>query len=282
MTVQTLVSARNAEAFTSALTTPSWISRDLAFGGMIYGYWFSYSSIQNQSAHQITITFDSEKVGMIFKIDPNAQRVFWSKENTTSLAERRAFTEANTLDLARKFILVLQEVETELPWHDLRAPGVRPLSTLERARLRHELPEVLTLPQHVQEVLGKALFDLLDLLERARTNENDLRERAATNARIKRLFDALPAGTLLLRDDGRVLATMTDARGRTTRRSVDCIQFGRDTVIRKDLRLDIRERYKLLTPERVCAIPAEYLSHHQRLELISKAGPLKPRFAEIS
>lgn len=282
MTIQTLASTSDVEAIASASTTPSWISRNLALGGQICGYWLSYRSLQNQSAHHITITFDFDKAGMFFKIDPNAQKVFWSKENATSLAERRAFTEANTLDLVRKFILVLQEVEAELPWHDLRAAGVRPLSSMDRARLQRELPEVLTLPSHVQEVLGEAFFDLLDLLERARANEIDLQERAVTNARIKRLFDALPAGTLLIRDDGRVLATMTDVRGRTTRRSVDCMQFGIGTVTRKDLRSDIRERYKLLTLDRVRAIPAECVSHHERLQLISKVGPHQSRFAEIS
>lgn len=192
------------------------------------------------------------------------------------------FTGKDVLEQVRKFIWALAAYVDDLPWPLMRKAGAFPISPEDRLRLQRELPEAHLLPAFVFEILGEGLMDLLQVLEDARANDIVLHEKAAARARIKKLFEMLPARTVLIRDDGCALGTITDVPGRTTRRSIDCKPVHGKTVTREDVRLKIRESYRLATPERLRDIPAAALSNHERMKLLAHAAPLKEAFAEIA
>ena len=99
---------------------------------------------------------------------------------------------------------------------------------------------------------------------------------------MKKLFEEQPAGTLLVRDDGLQIGTMTDVRGRTTERRIDIISLNSRTVIRRDVRVEVRDRFRLASAERLQTVPTAVISSHERLDLLSRIRPLGPRFAAIA
>ena len=193
----------------------------------------------------------------------------------------RHFTSAKVTEQVRKTVAGLSAYEAELPWHVIRSAGCRPLSVEAHAALISEIPEIDALPDHVTHALGDALWGLKMLMDLATENDVAWEKRTRERAVVKKLFEELPAGTLLIRDDGRVLGTMTDARGRTTHRSIDCQDVDGTSITRKDVRLDIRERFRVLTAETINRIPAHCMSMHTRLDLIAKAPDLDDRFAPL-
>lgn len=91
-------------------------------------------------------------------------------------------------------ILALAACSESLPWDEMRRIETHPLSAEDRQRLQQELPETSLLQEHVFEVMGQSLMELLQRVERARAHDIALREQAAARVRIKKLFEALPAG----------------------------------------------------------------------------------------
>ncbi len=258
-------------------------ARRLDFSSTAQSLEFLYQSLRSPTEHWITIGIKVDHATVHLTTRQGQQKASWycGRKGCCGSACPH-FTEANVLEQARKTVWALAAYGLELPWKDMRLAGVHSVPVAERPRLEQDLPEISILPQHVPEVLGAALVGLVDLIERARANDIVLHKRMGERARIKTLFEALPAATLLLCDDGRQIGTMTDERGRTTRRSIDITWLASGHTSREDVRLEIRDRFRLLTAERVRAIPHDLISAHQRLELISKATPLGAWFAEIT
>lgn len=284
MTALMPLSVTAPEAFALALinTTDSQVRR-LEFSSTTQSIKFLYQSFRIPPEHRITIGLKASHANLYLAIELGRQVASWyCGRQGCSGPSCQHFTEANVLEQAQKMVWALAAYGPELPWNDVRHAGAHAVSVAERPRLERELSEVSALPRHVPQLLGEALVGLVDLIECARDNDMVLHKRMGERARIKTLFEALPAGTLLICNDGSLTGTMTNERGRTTLRSIDITSLASGRTRREDVRLEIRDRFRLLTAERVCAIPDDLISSHQRLELISKATPLSARFAEIA
>jgi hypothetical protein len=259
------------------------VTRRLNFSSTVHGLEFLYQSFKTPPDHRVTVGSETDQAVLFLRIKHGRQSAAWYCHRKGCHGSGCPhFTGEAVLDQSRKMVRALAAYGGELPWHDMRQAGDRPVPAEEHERLLRELPEVTSLPEHVLQILGDALVGLLDQIEQARANDTVQAARAKDRALVKKLFEELPAGTLLMRDDGLEIGTMTDARGRTTKRSIDITGHGSKAVIRQDVRLEIRDRFRLVSVERLQTVPTAVISSHKRLELLSRVRPLGPRFAAIA
>ncbi len=284
MTTSPLNSGTASAGFdTLLLETTSTVTRRLNFSSTVHGLEFLYRSLKTPPDHRVTVGSETPEAALYLTIEHGRQSAAWyCHRKGCHGSDCQHFTGEAVLEQSRKMVWALAAYGAELPWHDMRQAGSRPVSAAEQARVLCELPEISALPELATDILGKALVSLLDQITKARTNDTVLAARATDRALAKELFEELPAGAILIRDDGREIGTMTEVRGRTTHRSIDITLLASRVVIRRDVRVEIRDRFRLLSAERVRTIPTALISNHERLDLVSRVRPLGPKFAAIA
>ncbi|WP_370284920.1 hypothetical protein [Pseudooceanicola nanhaiensis] len=133
----------------------------------------------------------------------------------------------------------------------------------------------------VHEGFARGLAVIANLIREARANDFAKREEKARRKRMKRQFDSLPAGTILLNQgfDNRI-AIVSDERGKNTLRSLDihCARFGAWKV---DFTIHNLEHYSLFSGPRSRELDRGLLSAHQLMTALSQAKRLGPTCPDL-
>lgn len=200
----------------------------------------------------------------------------YNRRRTSAKWERdhRAFAQAT--------ISALGDVVRLLPRAHHPQAKLAELAAEDLALVRRELPEAFECSDPVQENFGDCMLALARGFAVAREHDEEARQDAARHRRLRKQFDVLPAGTILIDANAHYpcIGIISDKPGQGTLRSV-MIHQG-NSKWRSDLDKARRGALRLMTPERARRLPKGLLSGHQAITALSQAKALAADFPDLA
>lgn len=177
---------------------------------------------------------------------------------------------------------VLDDIHTEIPWQHFAHRSLSALKLEEVRVIEDIVPAAFSLPQRVQDSFGDCILELAREITLAKKWDRTHVNEVASAARLKKQFDRIPAGTILVsRSYTNSIAIVSDAPGSRTKRSLTIHRTGQ-----QEYQLDMgkvrRNSYCFLTPQKATQLDPGLLSQHQVFLSLRQAKDLVSDFPDLA
>ncbi|SFP87147.1 hypothetical protein [Tranquillimonas alkanivorans] len=190
---------------------------------------------------------------------------------------------------ALRAIAILQSTVHLIPWHEVPLGGVQATLPDRMALVEEVIPETAELDPRVFDFFAIAFAQFAYKLDWKKRMERKADAEGVINKARKKLFDALPTGTVLFSTQYHLhseplIGVISEERGGRTKRT---LRFPQDLNPRhyragevQDLDIHARNAFRLLLEGNAGEL--EHLSAHKRLSLLKSNEGLAEAFAELA
>lgn len=190
------------------------------------------------------------------------------------------FQENNDM-VVNQLLPVLDQAYELMPWEHIPRVSLAELNEEQRALIQGFLPQAFGTSQKVRGAFGELFFVLAEGLKEAHLADDETSKNEARRKRLIKQFHALPTGTILIDESWpQEVGIVSDHKGVRTKRSLLIREQDREYHL--DLERSVRDRFVLLTAERLKKLPTGLLSSHETVAALARQKEIAHRFPDLA
>ncbi|WP_435988097.1 hypothetical protein [Sulfitobacter sp. SH22] len=190
------------------------------------------------------------------------------------------FQENNDM-VVNQLLPVLDQAYELIPWEHIPRVSLAELNEEQRALIQDFLPQAFGTSQKVRGAFGELFFVLAEGLRDAHLADDETSKNEARRKRLIKQFRALPTGTILIDESWpQEVGIVSDHKGVRTKRSL--LLREQDREYHLDMERSVRDRFVLLTAERLKKLPTGLLSSHETVAALARQKEIAHRFPDLA